>query len=159
VFQLASSMRYTSKFHFNVYIDNNCVSQQLIIMIRDLDISTCSTVQVNISAFPPDLKDKRKNILWNKVCGESADAEGKVLGLQWQDNYSVHFLSTIHLLEEQNISEHKKSQSSSSNSTAIHCVFSSHVRVNIPIPTITDNYNHYKVGVDVMDQYCSYYFT
>lgn len=38
-------------------------------------------------------------------------------------------------------------------------VFGSHERVNIPIPAITDDYNQFKVGVDLVDQYRSYYFT
>jgi len=130
-------------------------------MLRDLGIGAYGTAQVNGSAFPPDLEDKRKNIPWNEVCGGSADPDGKVQGLQWQDNRSVHFLSTIYKLEleEGIVSERKKPRSSSSNGPAIRRVFSSHERANIPIPAITDGYNHYKVGVDVVDQHRSYYFT
>ena len=107
VFQLASSLPYTSGFHFNIYMDNYFASQQLMIMLRDLGIGACGTAQVNGSAFPPDLEDKRKNIPWNEVCGGSADPGRKVLGLQWEDNRSVHFLSTIHKLEERVVSERK----------------------------------------------------
>jgi len=71
----------------------------------------------------------------------------------------VHFLSTIHELEERGVSERKKLRSSSSNGPPIRHVFGSHERANVPIPAITDDYNHYKVGEDVADQYRSYYFT
>jgi len=128
-------------------------------MLRDLGIGAYGTAQVNGSAFPPDLEDKRKNIPWNEVCGGSADPDGNVLGLQWQDNWSVHFLSTIYELEERIVSERKKPRCSNSNGPAIRRVFGSHERANIPIPAITNDYNHYKVGVDVVGQHCSYYFT
>jgi len=95
-------------------------------MLRDLGIGPYGTVQVNGSAFPPDLEDKRKDIPWNEVCGGSANPDGKVLGLQWQDNRSVHFLSTIYELEEWIVYERKKPRSSSSNGTAIRPVFGSH---------------------------------
>ena len=71
----------------------------------------------------------------------------------------MHFLSTIHFPEERVMSERKKSRQSSSNGPAIRRVFGPHERANVPIPAITDDYNHYKVGVDVADQYRSYYFT
>jgi len=85
--------------------------------------------------------------------------EGKVLALQWQDNSSVHFLSTIHSLEDRIVSERKKPQISSGNGPAIPRSFGSHERVKVSIPVITNDYNRYKVGVDVADQYSSYYFT
>jgi len=82
-----------------------------------------------------------------------------VLALQWQDNRALYFLSTIHSPKERIISERKKPQQSSSNGPAIRRVFGSHERAHVPISAITDDYNHYKVGVDVADLYHSYYFT
>lgn len=71
----------------------------------------------------------------------------------------VHFLTTIHTLQERVISERKKPGISSSNGPAIHRTFGSQEQLNIPIPVITYHYNRYNVGVDVADQYRSYYFT
>ena len=158
VFQLARSLPYTHG-HFNVYMDNYFTSQQLLARLRDLGIGACGTARVSKSAFPPRLHDSRKNIPWNEVSGGIADSAGKVLALQWQDNSSVHFLSTIHTLEAKIISQRKKPRSTSSNGPGIRRVFGSHERANIAIPAVTDDYNQYKVGVDLADQYRSYYFT
>ena len=159
VFQLATSLPYSSGFNFNIYMDNYFPSQALLIRLRELGIGACGTARVNSSAFPLKLHDSRKNIPWNEISGGPADVEGKVLAVQWQDNSAVHFLSTIHSLEDRIISERKKPRNSSSNGPAIRRAFGSHERVNIPIPVITNDYNRYKVGVDVADQYRSYYFT
>ena len=159
VFQLASSLPYLSGLHFNIYMDNYFPSQALLIKLRELGMGACGTARVNTSAFPPALHDERKNIPWNEVSGGPADAAGKVLAVQWQDNSAVHFLTTIHTLEERVISERKKPRISSSNGPAIRRTFGSQERLNVPIPVITNDYNRYKVGVDVADQYRSYYFT
>ena len=159
VFQLACSLPYSSGLHFNIYMDNYFPSQALLVKLRELGIGACGTARVNSSAFPPELHDSRKHIPWNEMSGGPADAEGKVLAVQWQDNSAVHFLSTIHSLEDRIISERKKPRNSSSNGPAIRRAFGSHERVNISIPVITNDYNRYKVGVDVADQYRSYYFT
>jgi len=161
VFQLATSLLYSSSLglHFNIYMDNYFPSQALLVKLRERGIGACGTARVNASAFPPDLYDSRKNISWNEVSGGPADMEGKVLALQWQDNSSVHFLSTIHSLEDRIVSERKKPQISSGNGPAIPRSFCSHERVKVSIPVITNDYNRYKVGVDVADQYSSYNFT
>ena len=158
VFQLARTLPYTSG-HFNVYMDNYFTSQPLLAKLRDLGIGACGTARVNRSAFPPELDDKRKNIPWNEVSGGTADLAGKVLALQLQDNSAVHFLSTIHTLEGKVISERKKPRQTSSNGPAIRRAFGPHDRAKISIPAVTDDYNQYKVGVDLADQYRSYYFT
>ena len=46
-----------------------------------------------------------------------------------------------------------------SNGPAIHRTFGSQEQLNVPISVITNDHNRYKVGVDVADQYQSYYFT
>jgi len=53
----------------------------------------------------------------------------------------------------------KKPRDMSSNGPAIRRVFGSTEHMNIPIPVVTNDDNQYKVGVDVADQYRSYYFT
>jgi len=159
VFQLASSLPYSSGLHFNIYMDNYFPSQALLIKLRELGMGACGTARVNNSAFSPELHDDRKAIPWNEVSGGPADIGGKVLAVQWQDNSAVHFLTTIHSLEERIISERKKPRISSSNGPAIRRTFSPQERLNIPIPVITNDYNRYKVGVDIADQYWSYYFT
>ena len=124
---VASCLLYLSGLHFNIYIDNYFLLQALLIVFRELEIGACSTARVNSSAFPPDLYNQRKNIPWNKVSGGPVDAAGNVLAVQWQDNSVVHFLTTIQTLKEPVIAEWKK-------------------------PHFSD-YNRYKVGINVADQY------
>ena len=159
VFQLASSLPYQSGLHFNIYMDNYFPSLSLLTKLRTLGIGGCGTARVNAGAFPIGLHDERKGIPWNEVSGGPVGYEGKVLGIQWQDNSAVHFLTTIHTLDERIIVERKKPRFSSSNGPAIRRVFGQAERSNVSIPVITNDYNRYKVGVDVADQYRSYYFT
>lgn len=79
--------------------------------------------------------------------------------MQWQDQGAVHLLTTIHSLEEQTTVLPKKPHQSSSNGPAIRQAFGAMERADVPIPVIMNDYNWYKVGVDVADQYWSYYFT
>ena len=159
VYQLASSLPYRSGLHFNIYMDNYFPSLALLTKLRSLGIGGCGTARINAGAFPIQLHDGRKAIPWNEVSGGPVGQEGKVLGVQWQDNSAVHFLSTIHTLEERITVERKKPRISSSNGPAIRRVFGTAERSNAAIPVITNDYNRYKVGVDVADQYRSYYFT
>ena len=159
VFQLAAALPLTSGLHFNIYMDNYFPSIALFERLREVGLGACGTARVNRKAYPPHLDDKRHNIPWNEVSGGSACPSGSVLAVQWQDNSAVHFLSTIHNLKDRVISERKKPRLSSSNGPAIRRVFGLPERAKVPIPVITNDYNQYKVGVDVADQYRSYYFT
>ena len=159
VFQLATSLPYSSGLHFNIYMDNYFPSLSLFTKLRSLGIGGCETARVNAGPFPVRLHDGRKGIPWNESSGGPVGQEGKVLGVQWQDNSSVHFWTTIHTLDERTIVQRKKPRMSSSNGPAIRRVFGPTERSNVAIPVITNDYNRYKVGVDVADQYRSYYFT
>ena len=106
---------------------------------------------MNAGAFPVQLHDERKGIPWNEISGGPVGQGGKVLGVQWQDNSAVHFLTTIHTLDERVIVERKKPQMSSSNGPAIRRVFGLAERSNVAILVITNDYNRYKVGVDFAD--------
>jgi len=141
-------------------MDNYFPSLARLIQLRELGMGACGTARVNISAFPPNVYNERKNIPSKEVSGgrASADAAGKVLTVQWQNDSAVHFLTTIHRLEKRVMSERKKPCISSSNSLASRLTFRSQEPLNVPIPIITRDYNCYKVGIDVADQYRSYYF-
>jgi len=159
VFQLATSLPYSSGLHFNIYMDNYFPLLSLPTKLWSLGIGGCGTAQVNTRVFPVQLHDEQKGILWNEILEGPVGQGSKVLGVQWQENSAIHFLTTIYSLDERVIVEHKKPRMSSSNDPAIRRVFSPAERSNVAIPVITNNYNRYKVGVDITDQYRSYYFT
>ena len=159
VFQLATALPYSSGLHFNIYMDNYFPSVALLERLRDRGLGGCGTARVNSKAFPPALHDPRSNIPWNELSGGSASTSGKVLAVQWQDNSAVHFLTTIHNLTDRIVTERKKPRLTSSNGPAIRRAFGIPERVRVSIPVITNDYNQYKVEVDVADQYRSYYYT
>lgn len=140
-------------------MDNYFPSIALFERLRDLGIRACSTARVRKTAFPPHLHDDRSCILWTTLSGGPAGTTGKVLAIQWQDQGVVHLLTTIHSLEERTTVLPKKPYQSSSNGPVIRQAFGPMERENVPILVITNDYNPYKVGVDVADQYRSYYFT
>ena len=140
-------------------MDNYFPSVALLERLRDRGLGGCGTARVNSKAFPPALHDPRPNIPWNELSGGSASTSSKVLAVQWQDNSAVHFLTTIHNLTDRVVTERKKLRLTSSNGPAIRRAFGPPERVRVPISVITNDYNQYKVGVDVADQYRSYYFT
>jgi len=159
VFQLAAVLPYATGLHFNIYMDNYFPSVALLEKLRGRGLGGCGTARVNSKAFPPALHDPRSNIPWNEISGGSASTTSKVLAVQWQDNSAVHLLTTIDNLEDQIVTERKKPRLTSSNGPTIRRAFGAPERIQVPIPVITNDYNQYKVGVDIADQYQSYYFT
>lgn len=68
--------------------------------LRDLGIGGCGTARVRKTAFPPHLPDDRSSVPWNELSGGPTGNAGKVIAVQWQDQSPVHFLTTIHNLED-----------------------------------------------------------
>jgi len=89
--------------------------------------------------------------------------DGKVLMSIWQDSNKVGFCSTIHDGTEWIVRKRKKPKSSSTLATITKQPFATfnlssqckesyeHTRL-LPIPSMTDDYNHYMGGVDIADQ-------
>jgi len=159
VHQLALALPHTRHVYFNLYMDNYFPSIALFERLRDLGIGVCGTVRVRKTAFPPHLHDNRSCIPGNTLSRGPAGSTGKVLAVQWQDQGVVHLLTTIQSLEERTTVLPEKPHQSSSNGPAIRQAFGAMERADVPIPVITNDYNRYKVGVDVADQYRSYYVT
>ncbi|PWW77185.1 hypothetical protein C7212DRAFT_180505, partial [Tuber magnatum] len=147
VFQLAAVLPYSPNLHFNIYMDNYFPSIALLERLHNRGLVGGGIAGVNSKAFPPTIHDSGPNIPWNEISGSSGNATGMVLAAQWQDNSTVHFLSTIHNLID------RISHLTSSNGPMIRLAFGSPKRVRVPIPVITNDHNQNKVGVDVADPY------
>ncbi|KAF8241727.1 hypothetical protein K440DRAFT_527281, partial [Wilcoxina mikolae CBS 423.85] len=85
-------------------------------------------------------------------------ADGKVLGLEWQDRKTVQMLTTLHPLSKKIKRNRKQPRLTSTSEAAIRRHFTS-ARMEVDIPSAIDDYNHFKGGVDIADQYREAYFT
>ncbi|PWW73088.1 hypothetical protein C7212DRAFT_219906, partial [Tuber magnatum] len=76
-------------------------------------------------------------------------------GIVRQNQSTIYFLTTILSLEDRIRVLCKKPYQSSSNVLTIHQIFGTMEWTNIPIAVITNDYNQYKVGISVINQYHS----
>lgn len=78
----------------------------------------------------------------------------------WMENGPVLLLATIHDVLFTNtwiVSRRRRPRETSTNSTAIRKVFGEQARKEPKIPRIINDNNHKMNGVDLADQYRSYY--
>jgi hypothetical protein len=154
VLHLALSLPYED-YDFNIYMDNLFTTVPLLIELRDKSIGGTGTARSN--AFPRHLRHLDATAPWNTVSGGST-ADGKVLGLEWQDQKTVQMLTTLHPLSKKVKRNRKQPRITSTSGAAIRKHFTS-VRMEVDIPSAIDDYNHFKGGVDIADQYRESYFT
>lgn len=160
VYQLAEQSLPYRAHNFVVYMDNFFNTVELYIKLRRLGIGACGTARVQNGRFPEEHNNISKNIPWNTVSGGGVSgSNGLVLAMQWQDNSHVHLLSTIHDLFERVIRLRKRPRKTSTSGPLIRPAFRDNHTINTPIPALVDDYNFHKGGVDIADQYRSYFFT
>ena len=151
---LALSLPYED-YDFNIYMDNLFTTVSLLLELRDRGIGGTGTTWSN--AFPQHLRCLDATAEWNTVSG-GATADGKVLRLEWQDQKTVQMLTTLHPLSKKIKRNRKQPHLTSTSGAAIRWHFTS-ARMEVDIPSDIDDYNHFKGGVDIADQYREAYFT
>ena len=114
---------------------------------------------MNSKSFPIQLKGNDKD--WKKKPWDFTDtvAVMDVLCVMWVDQGPVRLLTTKHEVndEEVVIKLRRKPRETSLNAANVRVAFGEESRKELPIPVIINDYNRYKVGVDLCDQFCSYY--
>lgn len=183
VLQMLVKLPYRSHF-FTAYMDNYFSNIRLFARLLDYGIGACGTVRTSSKDFPDILnisKDKAVGILeWNFATGvvvrQVQDTARKtkmdqlpskwgippVMVFLWQDNSTVHLLSTVHNLDPDAWVEkmRRKPRETSTNATAARRPFAEDQhRKLLKIPKIDDDYNQYMGSVDIADQLRSYYST
>lgn len=182
VLQILVKLPYRSYF-FTVYIDNYFSNIRLFACLLDHGIGACRTVCTSSKDFPDILnisKDKAVGILkWNFATGvvvqevRNKPSKGKakqacqwgippVMAFLWQDNSTVHLLSTVYNLDSSAWVEKmpRKPRETSTNATAAQKPFAQNQHQKLlPIPKIDDDYNQYMGSVDIADQLRSYFST
>ena len=154
VSHLALSLPYED-YDFNVYTDNLFTTVPLQLELRDRGIGGAGTTRAN--AFPRHLRCLDTTAAWNTVSG-SATADGKVLGLEWQDQKTVQMLTTLHPLSKKIKRNRKQPRLTGTSRAVIRRHFTS-TCMEVDIPSAIDDYNHLRSGVDIADHYGEDYFT
>ena len=170
VFSLAMSLPYKHKA-FTIYMDNYFSNVPLFLKLRKFGIDACSTAKQNCSEFPKELKVE-KTLTGNlkldyyfltgiKVGMMVSNAE--VLAVLWMDNAPVTMLTTVHNIHGSKShvdTERKRPRNTSSNAAGVRQLFGEGEFVKpLSIPSCIDDYNHFMGGIDIADQYRSYYTT
>jgi hypothetical protein len=167
VLQLAQTLPYHT-YQFSLFCDNLFSTPKLFSLLRQLGIGACGTARKNVTRPEFGSLDAWK-VAWGTLHSKVVNAypdnlqDGKVLMSIWQDSNKVGFCSTIHDGTEWIVRKRKKPKNSSTSATITKQPFAKfnpsnqckelykHTRL-LPIPGITDDYNHYIGGVDIANQ-------
>ena len=182
VLQMLVKLPYRSHF-FTVYMDNYVSNIRLFARLLDYGIGACRTVCTSSKDFADILnisKDKAVGLLeWNFATGvvvqevRNKPSKGKagqacqwgippVKAFLWQDNSTIHLLSTVHSLDSSVWVEKmpQKPRETSTNATAAQKPFAQNQHQKLlPITKIDDDNNQYMGSVDIADQLRSYFST
>ena len=161
VFQLATTL-LAQRFRFTLYGDNYFSNIPLFTALREYQISACGTVCTNLARYPPIFKlDKRHSGLpWNTVSGI---VSGQVLAVVWQDQTLVRFLTTAHEAtpEPENFMyrNRRRPYITDANRDLIEQGWGPGPVRGLPLACFSVDYNDFMGGVDIADQWRSYYTT
>ena len=170
VLSLAMSLPYQYQA-FVIYIDNYFNNVPLFLKLRKLGIGACGTARQNCSGFPKELKVEKtltgkQKLDYHFITGMEVDMTASnrgVLAVLWMDNAPVTMLMTVHNIHSSKshvITERKCPRGTSSNAAEVRQLFKQGEFVKpLSIPTCVDDYNQFMGGVDIADQYRSYYTT
>jgi len=154
------SLPYTTK-QFTIFFDNYFTNVRLFHKLREeLGVGACGTVRSNSAEYPDEHKrvNKTKDIL--PVGFISGVRVRSVLSLIWQDRQIVRFLSTVHSGYGTKERSRRAPREHNIITKQIRAVlFGDEKRCIINTPDFAADYNDNMNGVDIADQYRSYYST
>lgn len=156
---LAKQLPYTS-MAFNIYMDNYYTTLGLLSHLRQIDIGGCGTTRRDRTGYPAVLKVPPNSETKVEYHFTTGAVNRGVATLLWFDNAHVSLMTTIHTLRGRRSKvKAERRKPSRSNSIAARNVYKETARLLLDIPACVSDYNHNKVGVDVVDQYRCYYST
>ena len=104
---------------------------------------------------PPELKnvdDDRFNSLYYIPDQDN----NNFITYRWVDNNIVLLVSTMHDPKATVLKARRRPRTTQTNKRHVRMVWGEEHVVDIEIPQVVDDYNHWKVGVDVIDQLIAY---
>lgn len=143
---------------WNVYMDNYFTTVPLLAELRKMGVGGCGTTKSNLKGFPEQFKpvNQKSKLPYLFQSGVVKDTVGCLL---WIHNAPVTMMSTIHSLKEQGLKPNWNPGTKSTNGAAASEFYQDNELLDILVPIIILAYNLNKVGVDVADQYRTYYDT
>lgn len=161
VYHLANQLPKRKTWH--VFLDNYYTSLPLLATLRDrLDIGACGTAKPGSRDFPTILAIPKKDV--GKVSDHfKAGLVIRNVGiLLWFDNAPVTMMTTIHYLKGEKaeiLRNRNRPGRKSTNHKRALMTFGDQQTKEILIPVVINDYNFHMGGVDIADQYRSYYDT
>ena len=154
------------QYQFHLYMDNYFTNIPLFHhLYSSLHIAACGTLRINY--IPTSLKQhfdesQTRHLPWNHLAVITT-SDPHIQILRWKDNNMVKLLTSVHTgdstIERMRRKPRNSSAYTNSARTAFTAVHPTAHRLPFQIPTAIDDYNHYMGGVDIADQYRSYYNT
>ena len=141
---------------FIIAMDNYFTLPKVIAKLREKGVGVVGTSRFQ-KTWPPAalkaiaLKDAKFNDFFYCV-----DEHG-TLCARWMDNGLVFCVSTIHKVGGKVERMRKRPRVTMNNSAHVKHVWGDEGKMNINIPKLIDDYNHWMGGVDLVDQRIAYY--
>lgn len=150
---------------FNLYLDNYYTTLPLVATPCKKGIGACGTSCTSSKDFSPELIIPKNALSKLNFHYRAGVVTRGITTMLWIDNAPVSLMTSIHQLKGRKsevLKEQHKPGPKSSNAAGVKkaMVFSEGVwKTLLDIPVCINDYNHHMGGVDIAEQYRSYYDT
>ena len=141
---------------FIVAMDNYFTLPNVMKKLRELDIGVVGTSRFKKNWPPKELKALTMEGTNFNEFHYCYDEHGTLLA-RWMDNSLVFCVSTVHQIGSVIKRMRKRPRKTAANKRHVSKVWGELGKIEIKIPTLIDDYNHWMGGVDVVDQLIAYY--
>ena len=139
---------------FIIAMDNYFTRPKVIAALSELDIGVVGTSRFTKS-WPPTSLKQIKDAHFNEFFF-TTDEHGTLVA-RWMDNGMVFCVSTVHRVGQTIKRCRRKPRVTPKNKAHVDKVWGDKGKMDIEIPRLIDDYNHWMGGVDLSDQHISYY--
>jgi Transposase IS4 len=152
--KLLESVPQRNSWKYVCALDNFFTLPSVMERSRELNIGIVGTAR-NRPNHPPKEMKEVKETRFSAL--HLMNHDKNFLVGRWVDNNVVNLVSTIHTGKEVVLKERRKPRLTSTTRNHIQTVWGDNYKVNIEIPKIIVDYNHWMLGVDKADQLIAYY--
>ena len=142
---------------FCLAMDNYFTLPKVIHKLREIGVGVVGTARFRSNGWPPKaLKDISKDKARFNEFYYTIDNFGTLIA-RWMDNGMVFCVSTLHRPGNMIKRLRKRPRVTNNNKNHVSKIWGDKGTVQIFIPTLIDDYNHWMGGVDLCDQRIAYY--